>query len=91
MVRRLIEQQSWRSREQDPGQLNPPPLTAGERPDRLVEHSLGQPEIAGNSGRFRFCGVAAGSRQLGLCPRVRAHGLVPEIGRVVAHGQLGST
>ena len=89
VVGRLVEQHGLRAGEQDPGQLDPAPLTARQGPDRLVQHPLGQPEAAGDPGCLRLRRVPAGRGQLGLRPRVRAHRLVPHLGRVVAHGQLG--
>jgi hypothetical protein len=59
VVRRLVEQQRLRVAEQDPGQLDPPPLAAGQGAQRLVQHPVGQPEAGGEARRLRFRGVTA--------------------------------
>ena len=52
VVGRLVEQQRLRVAEQDPGQLDPPALPAGQRAQRLVQHPVGQPEAGGQARRL---------------------------------------
>ena len=62
-------------------------------PDRVrmgwSQHPLRQTRGCRDPGRLRLRGVPAGGGELGLRSRVRAHRLVPHLGRVVAHRQLG--
>ena len=44
VVGRLVEEQELAAREQDAGELDPAPLTTGQRVDREVEPALGEPE-----------------------------------------------
>ena len=84
MVRRLVEQQGIGRAEQDARQFDPAALTTGQRTEWLVQHSLGQPEVAGDPGRLRLRGVAAGRGQLGLDGFEQAGALGERIG-----GRLG--
>ena len=59
VVRGLVEQQEVAAREQDPRQLDPPPLTAGERGDRKVEPVGGEAEAGGDAPHLGVGGVAA--------------------------------
>ena len=63
VVRRLVEQQRLRVAEQDPGQLDPPALAAGQRAERLGEDALGQPQARADLGRLGLGRVAAGARR----------------------------
>ena len=85
VVGRLVEQQRGRVGEQDPGQLDPAPLAAGQRAQRLVEHPVGQAEVGADPGGLGLGRVAAERGEAVLQPAVPAHDRV--LGRVV--GGLG--
>jgi hypothetical protein len=85
VVGRLVEQQRRRAGEQDPGQLDPPALAAGQRAQRLVQHPVGKPQVGADPGRLGLGRVAAERGEPVLQPAVAAHGRVA--GRVV--GGLG--
>ncbi len=59
VVGRLVEQQRRRVGEQDAGQLDPAALAAGERPDPLPQHPLGQAQVAADPGSLGLGAVAA--------------------------------
>ena len=59
VVGRLVEQQRVGAAEQDPGQLDPAPLTTGEGPQRLAEHPVRQAEAGRDRRRLRLGGVPA--------------------------------
>ena len=58
VVRRCVEKQCRRfSRgvgEEDPSQLDAPPLTAGQGSQRLRQHPLGQSQVGADAGRLSF-------------------------------------
>ena len=68
VVGRLVEQQRLGAGEQDPGQLDPAPLAAGERLQRLAEDPLLDAEAAGDLGGLRLGGVAR-RRRAARCRR----------------------
>jgi hypothetical protein len=88
VVGRLVEQQCRRAGEQDPGQLDPPALAAGQRAQRLVQHPVGQPQVGADPGRLGLGRVAAERGEPVLEPAVPAHHGVPG-GVVGGLGQLG--
>ncbi len=63
--------------EQDPGQLHPAPLTAGQRAQRLLQYPLRQAEAGGDAWRPASGRVAVAGKELGLGVLVAAHRLVP--------------
>ena len=89
VVGRLVQQQRVRAAEQDPGQLDPPPLAARQRAQRLLQHLLRQPEARRQRRRLGLGRVSAEHGQPLLQVAVPAHaGVAP--GRVrVGHPQLG--
>ena len=70
VVRRLVQQQEVGSAEEDPGELQPPPLPSGERPDGESEPVLGQSEAGGDAAGLGLGVVAAQAAVLVLQPRV---------------------
>ncbi len=60
MVRRLVQQQEVRTREQDAGELEAAALPSGESPDRQVQAVVGKTEPGCDPTRFRLAGVAPG-------------------------------
>ncbi len=85
----LVEQQRLGAGEQDPGQLDPPALAAGEGAQRLGEDPLLDAEAVGDLGRLGLRGVAAAGVQLGVGPGVAAHGALAHVRVVAAHLRLG--
>jgi hypothetical protein len=88
VVRGLVQQQDVGVREQDPGQLDPAALAAGERVQRLREHPVGKAEAGGDGGRLRLGGVPTGGQELGLQPLVAAHRLLPGAALAAGHPVL---
>jgi hypothetical protein len=60
VVRGLVEQQDVRAGEEDPCELEPPPLPTRERGDRQVQAVLRQAEADGDPPRLGLTRVAAG-------------------------------
>ncbi len=89
VVGRLVEQQRLRAAEQDPGQLHPAPLTAGQRPQRLGQDPVLEAEAVGDLGGLGLSGVAAPGVQLGVGPGVAAHRAVGDRRVGAAHLDLG--
>ena len=73
VVGRLVQQQRVRAAEQDPGQLDPPPLPAGQRAQRLLQHPVRQPEAGRDRRGLGLGGVAAEHGQPLLELPVPAH------------------
>ncbi len=69
----LVQQHGVGTGEQDAGQFDPPPLTAGERPQRLGQHPVGQAQVGRESRGLGLGRVATRRGQFGLGPRVGAH------------------
>ena len=90
VVRGLVEKQGLGTREEDPGQLDPAPLTAGERAQGLLEDALLQTQGCGNSGRFGLGGIPAGSGELRGKPVVAPHGTLLLLPRLAGHAEFGS-
>jgi hypothetical protein len=72
VVGRLVEQQRLRVGEQDPGELHAPPLPAGQRAQRLVEHPRRQAEVGADALRVRLRAVATEGGELLFEPAVAA-------------------
>ncbi len=60
VVRRLVQEQEVRAREQDPGELESPALATGERSDRQVEPVVGQAEPGRDATRLGLARIPAG-------------------------------
>ena len=58
VVGRLVEQQRLGAGEQDPGQLDPAPLAAGQRAQRLAEDPVLDAEAVRDLGGLGLGGVA---------------------------------
>ena len=89
VVRRLVQQQHLGVAEQDPGQLDPPPLAPGQGAERLVHHPVGQPEAGGEGRRLRFGRVPAQHGHPLFQPGVPADGRVGPVPVGVGHLHLG--
>ena len=81
VVGRLVEQQRLRVGEQDPGQLDPAPLAAGEGLQLLAEQPVGDAEAVRDRRRLRLGGVSPAGVQLGVGALVAPH-------RPLAHGRV---
>jgi len=90
VVGRLVQEKRLGVAEQDPGQLHPAPLAAGQRAQRLAEHPVGKPQVGTDPGRFALGGVPAECGERLLQPAVPADHLVP-LGLIdhLAHRDLG--
>ena len=66
VVGRLVEQQRLGAGEQDPGQLDPPPLATGEGLQRLAEQPVLDAEAVRDLRGLRLRGVPAAGVQLGV-------------------------
>jgi hypothetical protein len=84
----LVEQQRVGAAEQDPGQLDPPPLSARQRVQRLPQRLLGQPEARRNGRRLRLGCVAAQDAEPLLQLPVPANTRVPPRRVRVSHLQF---
>ena len=69
----LVEEERVGAREEDPGQLDPPPLSSRQGPQRLVQQPVLDAEAVGDLGGLRLRGVAAAGVQLRVGLRVAAH------------------
>ena len=85
----LVEQQRLGTAEQDPGQLYPPPLAAGQGAQRLPEHFLRQAEAGGERRRLGLGRVPAEHGEAFLQVPVPAHGGIPLAGIRIGHRDLG--
>jgi hypothetical protein len=85
----LVEKQRLGSREQDPGQLDAAPLTAGEGSQRLPEDALVEAEGAGDGCRFGLGCVASGGHELAFEAAVPSHGLVLLLAGGGGHREFG--
>ena len=85
VVGRLVQQQRLRAGEQDPGQLHPAPLAAGQGLQRLREDPVLDAEAVRDRRGLRLRGVPAAGVQLGVGPRVAAHRPVAYVVVVAAH------
>ncbi len=87
----LVEEQRLRTGEQDPGQLDPSPLAAGQGAERLAEQPVLDAEAGRDPRGFGLGRVAAAGVQVGVGRGVAPHRLLGD-GRVVArHLRLGVT
>ena len=73
VVGRLVEQQGVVLGEQDPGQLDPAPLTARELPDRLVEGTRRQTDTCSQTSGFGLGRITAACLELHLGPGIGSH------------------
>ena len=89
MVGGLVQQEGVGVGEQDPGQLNPTPLTTREGIERLPEDTLRKPKVGGDPSRFRLGRVSPRRQQRILGPGVGSHGLLPRHSLRRAHLLLG--
>jgi hypothetical protein len=85
----LVEEHGLGVGEQDPGQLDAAPLTAGQGVQRLVQHPVGQAEAGGDRGRLRLGRVPAEDREPFFQPAVLADGVRRLGGIRSGHGRLG--
>jgi hypothetical protein len=88
VVRRLVEQERLGPAEQDPGELDPPTLTARERMQRLAEHAGVEAEGGGDRRGLGLGRIATGTLELGLEPRIPAHGPLHRLGVGTGHALL---
>ena len=72
VVRRLVEAQHVAAREQDPGQLDAPPLAARQHADRVLDAVRADAETGGQGAGLAVGGVAAVRAELLLGTRVAA-------------------
>ena len=73
VVGRLVEQQRLRPAEENPGQLDPPALAAGQRVQGLAEHPPGQAQAGRQRCCLRLRGVSSQDGQPFLEVPVPAH------------------
>ena len=73
VVRRLVEAQHVAAGEQDAGQLDAPPLAAGQHADRVVDAARTDAEPGGQGAGLAVGGVAAVRAEQLLGPRVAGH------------------
>ena len=85
----LVEQHGLGAGEQDPGQLDPAPLTTGQGVQRLVQHPVGQAEAGGDRGRLRLGRVPAEHREPFFQAGVGADGVGRRGGVRSGHRRLG--
>jgi hypothetical protein len=91
MVGRLVEQQRLGAGEQNPGQLNPAPLAAGQRAQRLAEHPIRQAEAGRDLRRLGLGRVPTPGQELRLQPGVAPHGPIMDFRVGTGHRALGRT
>ncbi len=87
VVGRLVEQHRLGAAEQDPRQLDPSPLPAGEGPQGLAEDPVGDVEAVGDLRRLGLRGIPSPGVQLGVGAGVALHRPVAD--RVVVAAHLG--
>ncbi len=90
MVGGLVQQQRVDVGEQDPGELDPTPLPAGQGTQRLAEDPVWEAEAGGDGRRLRLGGVSATGMQLGIGVRVLAHRPLGTVHVGAAHLDLGA-
>ena len=86
MVRRFVQQEGVGAAEQDPGQLDAPPLATGQRAQRLAQHTLREAEACGHRRSLRLSGVAAEHVQPLLCGAVSLDRSLVARGHLVLRG-----
>ena len=89
VVGRLVQQQGLRVREQDPGQLHPAPLPAGQGGQRLAQHPVRQSQAGGDRRGLGLRGVAAEQGEPFFQLAVAADRGVAAGGHPVGHLLLG--
>src|SRR5690606_24663267 len=90
VVGRLVEEERLRAREEDPCELDPAALTAGEGVERLVEDAGRQAEVRGEAGRLGLRGPATLRGELGVEPRVAFDRLLLRAPGLRRHVRLGA-
>ena len=86
MVGGLVEQQGVGPGEEDAGKFHPAPLTAGEIPQRLGEHPVGQRQVGRDTCRLSLGPVATSCDQTGLGLGVLVHGTIAFLAGGRRHG-----
>ena len=81
----LVQQQRLRAGEENAGELDPAALAAGERAQRLPQHSVGKTETGRHLGGLRLRCEPAGRVQLRIGGGVATHSSVAGFRVVAAH------
>src|SRR5690606_4720480 len=90
VVRRLVQQQRAGIGEQDPRELDPTALTAGQRTQRLAQDALVEAEARADGRGFALAGVTAQGEEFRLEPRIAAHAALVLSGVAGGHLLLGT-
>jgi hypothetical protein len=89
VVRRLVEQQDVGAGEDDPGELDAPPLTARKGLELLAEQAVIDAETSCDLGSLGLGRVAAGGMEGGIGLLVALHAPLVDFGDLGSHLALG--